>query len=132
MWILRCIIHCLCSCSVSRGENSRNDSKGINKEWKQFVQNCVIHQKMPPNLRYHCPGAINPPDIPSRGKTLSGLQVSLLWRHVPDWLKNSLALRDCDEHIEMPEECSNELKTKTHNLVVIEVKFTIADLVDCR
>ena len=44
---------------------------------------------------------------------MSELQVSLLWRHGPDWLKNSLALRDSDGHTEMLEEFSDELKTKT-------------------
>ena len=108
--------------------------KGINKEWKPFVQNRVneIRQKTCPDQWYHCPGATNPADIPSRGLTMSELQVSLLWRHGPDWLKNSLALRDVGEHTEMPEECSDELKAKTHNLVTTEAKVTISHLVDCR
>ena len=98
----------------------------IKKEWKPFVQNSVnkIRQKTSPDLWYHCPGAINPANIPSRGTTMmSELQVSLLWRHGPNWLKNGLALRDSDEHTEMPEECSDELKTKTHNLVLLKLKL---------
>ena len=47
--------------------------KGQDKEWKQFVENCVIEirQLVPLECWKHCPGEINPTDLPSRGVELS-------------------------------------------------------------
>ena len=72
--------------------------KGTNKEWRPFVQNRVneICEKTSPDLWYHCPGVTNPADLPSRGMTMSELQLSCLWRYGPDWLNGSLTLNDVD------------------------------------
>ena len=42
--------------------------KGVEKEWKPFVQNRVteIRQLAPPTCWAHCPGQSNPADLPSR------------------------------------------------------------------
>ena len=43
--------------------------KGIEKEWKPFVQNCVneIRKLVKADCWHHCPGKENPADIPLRG-----------------------------------------------------------------
>ena len=110
--------------------------KGTNKEWRPFIQNRVneIREKTSPDLWHHCPGVTNPADLPSRGMTMSELQLSCLWRYGPDWLNGNLTLNDEDEPTEMPEECSKELRAsnkKTHNLATTEVKCTIGDLIQC-
>lgn len=52
---------------------------GTTKEWKPFVQNRVneIRRKVHPDLWNHCPGIVNPADLPSRGLTALVIQ---LWR----------------------------------------------------
>ena len=62
--------------------------KGIDKEYKQFVQNRVteIRQLIPIELWNHCPGYENPADLPSRGMSAETLQESQIWWHGPPWL----------------------------------------------
>ena len=59
---------------------------GLNKEWKQFVQNRVteIGRLVPSPCWKHCPGSINPADLPSQGITPIELSVSHLWHCGPD------------------------------------------------
>ena len=57
--------------------------------WKTFVRNRVATiqegtQKLGIGWR-HCPGAVNPADLASRGGPVSALE-SDLWQHGPDWL----------------------------------------------
>ena len=110
--------------------------KGTSKEWRPFIQNRVneISEKTHPDLWHYCPGVTNPVDLPSRGMTMSELQLSCLWHYGPDWLNGSLTLNDADEPTEMPEECSKELKVsnkKIQNLAATEVKHTIGDSIRC-
>ena len=44
---------------------------GMEKEWRPFVQNRIneIHEAVPILNWNHCPGILNPADIPSRGIT---------------------------------------------------------------
>ena len=62
--------------------------KGVNKEYKQFVQNRVkeIRQLIPSESWNHCPGYENPADLPPRGMSAEALQESEIWWHGPPWL----------------------------------------------
>ena len=53
--------------------------KGVDKEYKQFVQNRVkeIRQLIPSESWNHCPGYENPADLPSRGMSAEALYKSL-------------------------------------------------------
>ena len=64
---------------------------GTDKEWKAFVENRVkeIRSLVPPSSWFHCPGAENPADIPSRSMHVSKLNSSLEWFHGPEWLQLS-------------------------------------------
>ena len=101
--------------------------RGTCREWRPFVENRVseIRRKTPPDLWNHCPGATNPADLPSRGMTMSELQVSHLWNFGPDWLKLGPVTSVLPE---MSEECVKELKTSsktTHNLVATDAQPTM-------
>ena len=107
--------------------------RGRDKEWKPFVQNRVqgIRRNVPPELWFHCPGVINPADIPSRGLSMVELAVNQLWRVGPEWLGF-----DTPVHLEssMPQPCSQELKLtskKSHTLMVVEKIFAVRDLMHC-
>ena len=107
--------------------------RGKNKEWRPFVQNRVkeIRRKVHPDLWYHCPGTTNPADLPSRVMKLS---VSQLWRIGPQWLGLDPPFHSDLESTPMPEPCSQELKSASkpsHNLLAIERKSTIGDLMSC-
>jgi len=75
--------------------------KGIEKEWKPFVENRVneIRRFVPPQYWSHCPGRENPADIPSRGMAITELAGYRIWRYGPDWLIDQLPLRIEDEDI---------------------------------
>ena len=91
----------------------------LNKEWKQFVQNCVnkIHKLVPSECWSHYPGQENPADMPSRGLTTTELTVSKLWRSGPEWLEDEINV-DCDQQqLAMPTECTAELKAKDKKMV---------------
>ena len=50
---------------------------GKDKEWKPFVQNQVqeIRCNVHPDLWGHCPGKVNPADLPSRGFSMMAIRV---------------------------------------------------------
>ena len=62
--------------------------RGIDKEWKQFVQNRVneIRKLLPVESWKYCPTDSNPADIPSRGMSSSQLAANTLWLVGPEWL----------------------------------------------
>ena len=64
--------------------------KGVDKEWKQFVQKRVseIRRLLPVESWKHCPTDSNPADIPSRGMDSSQLATSVLWATGPEWLSH--------------------------------------------
>ena len=110
--------------------------RGKEKEWKPFVQNRVqeIRRNVHPDLWYHCPGLTNPADLPSRGLTMMELSVSQLWRMGPEWLGLGAPVHSDGESFSMPKSCLQELKStskSSHNLLAVEEKPTIGDLVQC-
>ena len=109
---------------------------GLNREWKQFVQNRVseIRRLLPPNCWKHVAGKDNPADLPSRGLALVELSVNKLWREGPDWLREKEAA-ECQGDIPMPEECISEMKAKsqglTHSLLAAEEPSSLSKIIDC-
>ena len=64
----------------------------MDQEWKQFVQNraTTIRQLVPSSQWRHCPGEVNPADIPSRGMNPKELKKTDMWLKGPDWLRHNL------------------------------------------
>ena len=94
--------------------------QGVNKEWKQFVQNRVneIRKLVPSNRWRHCRSQDNPADIPSRGTTVRELVCNKLWWNGPELM--NLSHSNTSEDLVMPAECATEMKVKnlvTHNLL---------------
>ena len=85
--------------------------RGKDKECRLFVQNRVreIRCNVHPHLWGHCPGKINPADLPSRGLSMMELSLSKLWRAGPEWLNSNLIPQDM-ESVPMPELCLSELR----------------------
>ena len=63
-----------------------------NKVWDRFVQNRVneIRKNLPGIKWKHCPGKVNPADIPSRGINITDPKNRKIWLHGPDFLLNSV------------------------------------------
>ena len=75
--------------------------KGVEKEWKPFVQNRVTEvwqlHVTSQNCWAHCPGTLNPADLPSRGISQLELSVSRLWPDGPERLPVEVFQeRECD------------------------------------
>ena len=113
--------------------------KGLQKEWKQFVQNRVtqIRDLTCVQQWYHCPGCDNPADIPSRGADPKQLTESKLWLQGPDWLCDGIHRSENDSNSEMPQGCETEQKRKKgiHALLSTESQPNhctgIEDLIAC-
>ena len=109
--------------------------KGVNKEWRPFVENRVnqVRKLVPPERWEHCSGRDNPADLPSRGITPAELAGSKLWRYGPEWLVHRQASKENDIS-EMPEECLREIKMSCHptyNLVVTSDSKGLSTIVCC-
>ena len=67
--------------------------KGVEKEWKPFVQHRVneIRRLVPTECWGHCAGKNNPADIPSRGLTALELSVNKLLSEGPEWLQTPVS-----------------------------------------
>ena len=108
---------------------------GVNKEWKQFVQNRVteIRRLVPVSCWKHCPGKVNPADLPSRGTTPIELSVSHLWHCGPD-----LALNSHDNNlveVDMPASCLAEMKAKdklAHTLLSGCPVHSLENIIPCK
>ena len=61
----------------------------VNKPWKQYISHRVVEIRRLTKGEYwqHCPGDINPANIPSRGVSGSKLATSNLWWNGPEFLK---------------------------------------------
>ncbi len=107
---------------------------GVTRDWKIFVENRVneIRRNVNPNFWYHCEGASNPADLPSRGLSMVELLVSKLWRFDPEWL-NLDSLVSPQESDSMPPECLVELKSAStsHNLLAADEPPGIGVLIPC-
>ena len=106
--------------------------QGIEKEWKPFVQNRVNEiRKLIPVVHWkHCPGTINPADIPSRGFTQQELSASRLWLYGPEWLRTGVEEEESNTP-SMPDQCQKELKAKmTHNLLTAEHPSGIGEVMN--
>ena len=84
--------------------------RGVDKEWKPFVENRVaeIRRLVAPECWNHCPGSSDPADLPSRGMAMEELQASALWQTGPEWLRADRP-PEMNEQI-MPDQCSAELR----------------------
>ena len=62
-----------------------------NKPWKQYVGHRVkeIRQLTDKNQWFHCPGMLNPANLPSRGTTGQELVQSMMWWNGPAFLQLS-------------------------------------------
>lgn len=89
-------------------------TKGINNEYKQFVQNRVteIRQLIPIESWNHCPGYENPGDLPSRRMSAEALQESQIWWHGPPWL---LEGKDEWPNLAVVTEMSSDYYDETHS-----------------
>ena len=58
------------------------------KPWKQYIGHHIreIHQLTAKNQWYHCPGILNPADLPSRGTIGEELVQSTMWWNGPAFL----------------------------------------------
>lgn len=76
--------------------------KGTGRDWKPFVQNRVneIRIRILEECWDHCLGKENPADIPSRGLTPLAFSVDQVWKHRPEWLKNSVKVTPVPEEIQ--------------------------------
>ena len=89
---------------------------------------------MPAEHWSHCPGKDNPANIPSRGVSLKELEMSLLWRHGPDWLSQIL-LEERGDEVTVPEECAVEIvkyQNLTHSLLSSTKSNDIGDMIACK
>ena len=116
----------------------------LDKEWKQFIQNRVneIRKLTPISSWKHCPGHINPADIPSRGMTPTDMVKCELWNRGPAMLHEKV---EEEEHrvlgiTEIPEECIEEMKIaeqrKLENntqiaLLAVEGENGVAKIINC-
>ena len=108
--------------------------QGEGKEWKPFVHNRVKEIRGLVSAKHwsHCSGKNNPADIPSHGVSPQELEISLLWKHGPDWL-SQIVLEATGQEVTMPEECAVEMvkyRHLTHSLLLSN-KSGIGDVIDC-
>ena len=82
---------------------------GLDKDWKPFVQNRVneIRESVPVSSWSHCPGMLNPADLPTRGLTTEELSRNTLWRNGPDLVQIPENVQLSDD---LPEPCTAEMK----------------------
>lgn len=109
--------------------------KGVNKEWKQFVENRVttIRKLTTVSSWFHCPGSTNPADIPSRGMGISDLSRTQHWLSGPEWLSEDHLNCATAELGEIPEECHAKMKRSAkgneHTLVNVSSSERIGALI---
>ena len=87
--------------------------KGVTKQWKQFVENCIqeIRRLVPVNYWKHCHSGDNPWIFHLGGSGLESLQSKKIWWNGPSWLtgtRDTEAVGNVSE--EEIEKCSLERK----------------------
>ena len=80
-----------------------------------------IHEAIRTSNWNHCPGSLNPADIPSRGLPTEELYGSKFWRYGPDLSQIPEGIPSKDE---MPEPCVAEMKA--HSLMVPVQEGTVS------
>ena len=111
-------------------------SKGTDKTWKPFVQNCVdeIRKLVPPDSWKHCSGRDNPADIPSRGLAPLELSVSVRWREGPSWLGEGD--QGANTELQLPTECLAEMRVTdrqaVHDLLTTGDTTGLGQIMDCK
>ena len=94
--------------------------KGVNKQWKLFVENRVqdIRELAPPDRWFYCSTDDNPADIPTRGLEFSKLRESSKWWFGPFWLRlPEASWPDQPEVMKSPtDECISEMKAEDRKL----------------
>jgi len=100
---------------------------GVEKDWKPFVQNRVreIRESVPVSSWSHCPGTLNPTDLPSRGLTAEELSRSTLWRDGPDLSQILDSVQPSDD---LPEPCIAEMKA--HTLMIHNQATTVSNVIE--
>ncbi len=111
------------------------------KVWKQYVSNRVEEIKLLTNREdwRHCPGLVNPADIPSRGLSGSELATSKLWWNGPPFLLlPESEWPGCPAMASVDAKASEELIKNPPNLVhaltasnEAENRNDISKLIDC-
>ena len=90
------------------------------------MQNRVneIRETVPVSSWSHCPGSLNPADIPSRGVTAEELARSILWRNG----LNLSRFPTVSQSNDMPNPCITEMKA--HTLIAPARAASIGNIVD--
>ena len=107
--------------------------KGIEKEWKPFVQHRVnkIRRLVPTECWGHCAGNNNPADIPSRGLAALELSVNKLWNEGPEWLQTPVSEPSLPD--EIPELCVKEIRQMNmHTLLASTQTPNLNCVIDCK
>ena len=103
------------------------------KEWKQFVQNRVneIRKLIPTAIWKHCPGILNPADMPSRGTPVCEFKEKVdLWLHGPAVVPDAQQT----EAVELPKDCLREMKARdqeTHSVSLL-IASQIHPILTCK
>lgn len=110
--------------------------KGVEKEWKPFVQHRVdeIRKLTSIDCWNHCAGKDNPADIPSRGLTPTELSTNKMWKEGPVWL--NACIQESVLPDEMPDDCVKELKASVqrseHILLAPTQTANLSNLINCK
>ena len=96
--------------------------KGINKHFKQFVENRTSKIRKNTEIQFwrHCPGTLNPADIPTRGMSAAEFADNDLWFKGPDFIRKPKEF--------WPEDISADIKEPPSDALVEE--RTVINLIE--
>ena len=97
-------------------------------KYKLWVANRIheILQGSTPSDWHHCPGVLNPADLPSRGLSANELKNSSLWWTGPDFIRNDVSTWPTDAEVHVkddPEQCKT---------VEFEEDWKVLSATDCQ